>query len=87
MLPTEFEVSSFSIFFLFWFLSAVLFILLPNILFSALLKELSEVKRKSAALQMQQFVGEEKNDLLDYLRSLQPEKVCISSLNITEHIS
>lgn len=38
-------------------------------------KELSEVKRKSAALQMQQFVGEEKNDLLDYLRSLQPEKV------------
>lgn len=24
---------------------------------------------------MQQFVGEEKNELLDYLRSLQPEKV------------
>jgi len=24
---------------------------------------------------MQQFVGEEKNDLLDYLRSLQPEQV------------
>ncbi|EPS68047.1 hypothetical protein M569_06725 [Genlisea aurea] len=38
-------------------------------------KELHEVKRKSEALQMQQFVGEEKNDLLDYLRSLQPEKV------------
>ncbi|XP_050210358.1 uncharacterized protein LOC126660744 [Mercurialis annua] len=38
-------------------------------------KELHEVKRKSDALQMQQFVGEEKNDLLDYLRSLQPEKV------------
>ncbi|KAG9141067.1 hypothetical protein Leryth_012649 [Lithospermum erythrorhizon] len=38
-------------------------------------KELCEVKRKSAALQMQQFVGEEKNELLDYLRSLQPEKV------------
>ncbi|XP_016472244.1 uncharacterized protein LOC107794278 [Nicotiana tabacum] len=38
-------------------------------------KELHEVKRKSAALQMQQFVGEEKNELLDYLRSLQPEKV------------
>ncbi|KAF5951811.1 hypothetical protein HYC85_009755 [Camellia sinensis] len=37
--------------------------------------ELHEVKRKTAALQMQQFVGEEKNDLLDYLRSLQPEKV------------
>lgn len=26
---------------------------------------------------MQQFVGEEKNDLLDYLRSLEPEKVSI----------
>ncbi|XVE93462.1 hypothetical protein REPUB_Repub01dG0194900 [Reevesia pubescens] len=38
-------------------------------------KELREVKRKNAALQMQRFVGEEKNDLLDYLRSLQPEKV------------
>jgi hypothetical protein len=44
---------------------------------SILSKELGEVKRKSAALQMQQFVGEEKNDLLDYLRSLQPEKVTI----------
>ncbi|GFY89539.1 hypothetical protein Acr_06g0014790 [Actinidia rufa] len=42
---------------------------------SSIKKELHEVKRKSAALQMQQFVGEEKNDLLDYLRSLQPEKV------------
>ncbi|MBA0843067.1 hypothetical protein Goarm_000285, partial [Gossypium armourianum] len=40
-------------------------------------KELHEVKRKNAALQMQQFVGEEKNDLLDYLRSLQPEKVIL----------
>ncbi|GAB2218149.1 hypothetical protein Droror1_Dr00001367 [Drosera rotundifolia] len=38
-------------------------------------KEIYEIKRKNAALQMQQFVGEEKNDLLDYLRSLQPEKV------------
>ncbi|XP_074286252.1 uncharacterized protein LOC141611574 [Silene latifolia] len=38
-------------------------------------KELKEIKRKNAALQMQQFVGEEKNELLDYLRSLQPEKV------------
>lgn len=35
------------------------------------------MRRKNAALQMQQFVGEEKNDLLDYLRSLQPEKVCV----------
>ncbi|ESR36116.1 MAR-binding filament-like protein [Citrus sinensis] len=42
---------------------------------SSIKKELCEVKRKSSALQMQQFVGEEKNDLLDYLRSLQPEKV------------
>ncbi|KAL2948340.1 hypothetical protein AAZX31_20G118900 [Glycine max] len=41
---------------------------------SSMKKELHEVKRKSAALQMQQFVGEEKNDLLDYLRSLQPEQ-------------
>ncbi|XP_020532426.1 uncharacterized protein LOC105650737 isoform X2 [Jatropha curcas] len=41
---------------------------------SSVKKELHEVKRKSAALQMQQFVGEEKNDLLDYLRSLKPEK-------------
>ncbi|MQM21700.1 hypothetical protein Taro_054743 [Colocasia esculenta] len=38
-------------------------------------KELHDVKRENAALQMQHFVGEEKNDLLDYLRSLQPEKV------------
>ncbi|KAK4284525.1 hypothetical protein QN277_001346 [Acacia crassicarpa] len=42
---------------------------------SSIKKELNEVKRKNAALQMQQFVGEEKNDLLDYLRSLQPEQV------------
>ncbi|KAL4302302.1 hypothetical protein GQ457_10G020440 [Hibiscus cannabinus] len=42
---------------------------------TAVNKELHEVKRKNAALQMQQFVGEEKNDLLDYLRSLEPEKV------------
>lgn len=41
-------------------------------------QELLEIKRKNAALQMQHFVGEEKNDLLDYLRSLQPEKVSIS---------
>lgn len=42
---------------------------------SATKKELKEVKRKNSALQMQQFVGEEKNELLDYLRSLHPEKV------------
>ncbi|KAG7977111.1 hypothetical protein I3843_05G013800 [Carya illinoinensis] len=42
---------------------------------SSVRKELCEIKGKSAALQMQKFVGEEKNDLLDYLRSLQPEKV------------
>lgn len=38
-------------------------------------KELDDLKRQNSALQMQQFVGEEKNDLLDYLRSLQPDKV------------
>ncbi|KAG8502026.1 hypothetical protein CXB51_002120 [Gossypium anomalum] len=32
-------------------------------------------KGKNAALQMQQIAGEEKNDLLNYLRSLQPDKV------------
>ncbi|KAH0461839.1 hypothetical protein IEQ34_009414 [Dendrobium chrysotoxum] len=42
---------------------------------SSMEKDLHEVNRKNSALQMQQFVGEEKNDLLDYLRSLQPEKV------------
>ncbi|KAE8802942.1 hypothetical protein D1007_21297 [Hordeum vulgare] len=41
----------------------------------AMKKELHDLKRKNSALQMQQFVGEEKNDLLDYLRSLTPEKV------------
>ncbi|CAN0927082.1 hypothetical protein LINGRAHAP2_LOCUS35681 [Linum grandiflorum] len=41
---------------------------------SSMKKELHEIKRRSDALQMQQFVGEEKNDLLDYLRSLKPEK-------------
>ncbi|KAG6537449.1 uncharacterized protein LOC122034349 [Zingiber officinale] len=38
-------------------------------------KDLYAMKRKHSALQMQQFVGDEKNELLDYLRSLQPEKV------------
>ncbi|XP_057788184.1 uncharacterized protein LOC131005302 [Salvia miltiorrhiza] len=51
------------------------YILMLHSHLSSVKKELHEVKRKSAALQMQQFVGEEKNDLLDYLRSLQPEKV------------
>jgi hypothetical protein len=44
--------------------------------FKKILQELHDLKRKNSALQMQQFVGEEKNDLLDYLRSLTPEKVC-----------
>ncbi|KAL3515341.1 hypothetical protein ACH5RR_022243 [Cinchona calisaya] len=51
------------------------YILILQSRLSSVKRELHEVKRKSAALQMQQFVGEEKNDLLDYLRSLQPEKV------------
>ncbi|KAJ0963455.1 hypothetical protein J5N97_028577 [Dioscorea zingiberensis] len=42
---------------------------------SSMEMELHDIKRKNAALQMQHFVGEEKNELLDYLRSLQPEKV------------
>ncbi|KAJ6814942.1 uncharacterized protein M6B38_297295 [Iris pallida] len=42
---------------------------------SSVQKELHDLRRKNSALQMQQFVGEEKNDLLDYLRSLQPQKV------------
>lgn len=37
--------------------------------------ELQESQLKNAALQMQNLAGEEKNDLLDYLRSLEPEKV------------
>ncbi|AQK64285.1 hypothetical protein ZEAMMB73_Zm00001d013745 [Zea mays] len=41
----------------------------------AMKKELHDLRRKNSALQMQRFVGEEKNDLLDYLRSLTPEKV------------
>lgn len=52
----------------------LIFVSFPSFL-RTFLQELHEVKRKSAALQMQQFVGEEKNDLLDYLRSLQPEQV------------
>lgn len=54
--------------------SLICAIALAYFIFAAL-KELHEVRRRSAALQMQQFVGEEKNDLLDYLRSLLPEKV------------
>ncbi|KAL4181164.1 hypothetical protein AMTRI_Chr12g269910 [Amborella trichopoda] len=37
--------------------------------------ELRDLRRKNAALQMQHVVEEEKNDLLHYLRSLEPEKV------------
>ncbi|KAH7351644.1 hypothetical protein KP509_19G007500 [Ceratopteris richardii] len=38
-------------------------------------KELEEYKQMNSGLQVQGLVGEEKNDLLDYLRSLPPEKV------------
>ncbi|KAL5224006.1 hypothetical protein ABZP36_010645 [Zizania latifolia] len=38
-------------------------------------KDLHELKKKNYSLQMQQFSGEEKNELLYYLRSLSPEKV------------
>lgn len=47
----------------------------PGLLLLFVLQELHDLRRKNSALQMQQFVGEEKNDLLDYLRSLTPEKV------------
>eukprot|EP00249_Psilotum_nudum_P011382 c23139_g1_i2 orf=607-2016(-) len=42
---------------------------------SSVSKELDDHKLSNAGLQMQNFVGEEKNDLLDYLRSLEPDKV------------
>ncbi|KAG8049091.1 hypothetical protein GUJ93_ZPchr0009g1024 [Zizania palustris] len=38
-------------------------------------KDLHELKKKNSYLQMQQFSGEEMNELLYYLRSLSPEKV------------
>jgi hypothetical protein len=59
----------------------VSYIKLELLLILLTLQELHDLRRKNSALQMQQFVGEEKNDLLDYLRSLTPEKVC-SKLNL-----
>ncbi|KAI5072758.1 hypothetical protein GOP47_0012864 [Adiantum capillus-veneris] len=38
-------------------------------------KELEDTKKFNTGIQVQNMVGEEKNDLLDYLRSLAPEKV------------
>ncbi|KAM3272448.1 hypothetical protein ACQJBY_042536 [Aegilops geniculata] len=38
-------------------------------------RELHELKKKNSSLQMQQYAGEEKNELLDYLRSLSPDTV------------
>lgn len=38
-------------------------------------KELEECKHINTGLQVQSMVGEEKNDLLDYLRGLSPDKV------------
>uniref|UniRef100_J3NEI7 Uncharacterized protein n=1 Tax=Oryza brachyantha TaxID=4533 RepID=J3NEI7_ORYBR len=38
-------------------------------------KEIRELKKKKSSQQMQEFAGEEKNELLYYLRSLSPEKV------------
>ncbi|GMJ09793.1 hypothetical protein HRI_004648500 [Hibiscus trionum] len=51
------------------------YILLLQSRLTSMKKELHEIKRKNAALQMQQIAGEEKNELLYYLRSLQPDKV------------
>ncbi|CAM8904295.1 unnamed protein product [Rhodiola kirilowii] len=42
---------------------------------SSLKKELHDVKRKNEAMHIRQLFGEEKNELLNYLRSLEPEKV------------
>ncbi|KAI5080609.1 hypothetical protein GOP47_0003792 [Adiantum capillus-veneris] len=42
---------------------------------AAVTKELEECKQINTGLQVQSLVGEEKNDLLDYLRSLSPDKV------------
>uniref|UniRef100_A0A7N0ZXR8 MAR-binding filament-like protein 1 n=1 Tax=Kalanchoe fedtschenkoi TaxID=63787 RepID=A0A7N0ZXR8_KALFE len=42
---------------------------------SSLKKELRDLKSKNAAVYVRQLVGEEKNELLNYLRSLEPEKV------------
>lgn len=41
------------------------------------MQELQESELCNATLQMQNLAGEEKNDLLDYLRSLEPEKVSL----------
>uniref|UniRef100_A0ACD5Y6D6 Uncharacterized protein n=1 Tax=Avena sativa TaxID=4498 RepID=A0ACD5Y6D6_AVESA len=38
-------------------------------------KELHELKRKNYSLQMQEFSGQDKNELLNYLRSLSPDMV------------
>ncbi|MBA0849801.1 hypothetical protein Goshw_020947, partial [Gossypium schwendimanii] len=51
------------------------YILLLQSRLTSMKKELREIKGENAALQMQQIAGEEKNDLLNYLRSLQPDKV------------
>ncbi|KAK8311983.1 hypothetical protein V6Z12_D01G009100 [Gossypium hirsutum] len=50
------------------------YVLLLQSRLTSMKKELREIKGKNAALQMQQIAGEEKNDLLNYLRSLQPDK-------------
>jgi hypothetical protein len=39
-------------------------------------KDLDDCKHSLTALEMEGMVGEEQNDLLDYLRSLEPDKVC-----------
>jgi hypothetical protein len=39
------------------------------------LQELEDRKQITSGLQVQTIVGEENNDLLDYLRSLTPDKV------------
>jgi hypothetical protein len=43
---------------------------------SYVVQDLDDCKHSLTALEMEGMVGEEQNDLLDYLRSLEPDKVC-----------
>ena len=51
------------------------------------LQELEDRKRITSGLQVQTIVGEENNDLLDYLRSLAPDKVGILYFCLSEYFT
>jgi hypothetical protein len=40
------------------------------------MQDLADCKQALTAMEMEGMVGEEQNNLLDYLRSLEPDKVC-----------